>query len=272
MTEDTTHDNVFRSLANKEFKLFFHPQIEFATGRIAALEVLLRWYPDHCREILPGNFIPAFEASGDIIAVGAWVIHSACRQLRQWRNEFSIPDNCRLCINVSAPQFDDDNLYNALQNAIARYDIATELIELELTESRSLADSKNTRRNIGQIHALGVRMSVDDFGTGYSSLAYLKQYCFHTLKIDRSIIQGIVAGDVAQAIVDSVLQLAHRLEIDVVAEGVETPEQFSILLNMGCDLGQGYLFTSPLPASAVPQYIRRWSELINPMFQQIKGR
>jgi EAL domain-containing protein (putative c-di-GMP-specific phosphodiesterase class I) len=254
------HD-IRRSLDEQEFALEFHPQIELASGRIAGFEALLRWRPDGAPAVPPVEFIPLLEEHGLISLVGAWVIDAACRERREWHERGLLPADCRLAINLSASQFLDDNLGPLLQQAIVRHDLAPSMIEAELTESVLMQDTAQTDRILAHIRGIGLKLSVDDFGTGYSSFAYLKRFHLDTLKIDRAFIQHLTTGAKDLTIATSIIQLSHALGLKTVAEGVETAEQLAVLHNVKCDFAQGYLFSRPLPAESVPDFVQGWRGL-----------
>lgn len=256
--------NVRRSLNAREFELDFHPQIELASGRIAGFEALLRWRPDGECAVPPAEFIPLLEEHGLISLVGAWVIDAACRERRGWHEWGLLPEDCQLAINLSARQFLDEGLGPLLQQAIVRYDLAPSMIEIELTESALMQDTALTDRILAHIRDIGLKLSVDDFGIGFSSLAYLKRFHLNTLKIDRAFVRHLATGVKDLAIAASIIQLAQTLGLKTVAEGVENEDQLTLLRHLGCDCAQGYLFSHPLPASAVPGFVHSWCGIGQP--------
>jgi EAL domain-containing protein (putative c-di-GMP-specific phosphodiesterase class I) len=254
------HD-IRRSLDEQEFALEFQPQIELASGRIVGFESLLRWRPDGAPAVSPNEFIPLLEEHGLISLVGEWAIEAVCRQRREWHDRGLLPEECRIAINLSAHQFLDEGLGPLLQQMITRYDLAPAMIEMELTESVLMQDTAQTCRILARIRDIGFKLSVDDFGTGYSSFAYLKRFHLDTLKIDRAFVTHLATGAKDLTIATSIIQLSHALGLKTVAEGVETAEQLAVLHNMKCDFAQGYLFSRPLPAAAVPGFVQGWRGL-----------
>lgn len=248
-----------RGLERDEFRLEYQPQVDLKTGGIIGFEALLRWQPPDARQVGPKDFVPLLESSGLINKVGAWIIDTACRDWRQWIERQWVSPDARIAINVSAHQFADGNLVSVLEKALAQHALAPANVEIELTESAVMLDTSTTRKALRQISRLGIGLSMDDFGTGYATMAYLRRYRFDTLKIDRSFIQRIRTRKKDLVIALSMIQLAHILELRTVVEGVETPEQLASLRRMGCDIGQGHLFSRPLAANAVPSFLRGWS-------------
>jgi len=247
-----------RGLERKEFRLRYQPQIDLKTGVVIGFEALLRWEPTAIPVVPPGEFVPVLENSGLISQVGAWIIDTACADWRQWLDSELVSDEERLCINVSAHQFAEGNLLELLKRALRDHELSPSSLEVELTESAVMLDTTATRKALRQIRNIGIGLSMDDFGTGYATLAYLRRYRFDTLKIDRSFIQRIRTSKKDLVIAFSMIQLAHNLELRTVVEGIETPEQLLSLRRMGCAIGQGHLFSHPLSAEAVPEFLKSW--------------
>jgi EAL domain-containing protein (putative c-di-GMP-specific phosphodiesterase class I) len=197
--------------------------------------------------IAPLKFIPVAETSGLIVPIGEWVMTEACRQAQDWQNRGADP--IRVAINVSARQFKDPDLINKIAQSLESTGLDPRLLELELTESIVMEDPVASARRLNQIRDLGVSISIDDFGTGYSSLSYLRQFPIDVLKIDRSFVRDVNVDPHNAAIVTAILAMARQLQIKVVAEGIETYEQQQFLAAHGCELGQGYFFSKPLPAA-----------------------
>lgn len=260
------------ALDRDEFRLKYQPQVDLKTDTITGFEALLRWHPADNRKVGPEEFVPLLEASGQISKVGAWIIDTACGHWRQWIDSKLVSDEARISINVSAHQFAKGNLVSLLKNAIKRYKLEPSSIEIELTESAVMLDTINTRRALRQIRNIGIGLSMDDFGTGYATLAYLRQYRFDTLKIDRSFIQRICSKKRDLAIALSMIQLAHTLDLSTVVEGVETPEQLASLRRMGCDVGQGHFFSRPLAVDAVPNFLENWVGTNGTQFAVVSGK
>jgi EAL domain-containing protein (putative c-di-GMP-specific phosphodiesterase class I) len=247
------------ALDRDEFRLQYQPQVDLKTGAITGFEALLRWQAVDAPEVSPDEFVPILESSGQITKVGAWIIDTACGHWREWLDDGLVSPEARISINVSAYQFADGNLLKYLKKAIERHTLEPSSVEIELTESAVMLDTHETRKALRQIRNIGIGLSMDDFGTGFATLAYLRQYRFDTLKIDRSFIQRICSRKKDLAIALSMIQLAHTLDLRTVVEGVETPEQLTSLRRMGCDVGQGHLFSRPIRSEAVPEFLREWS-------------
>ena len=231
------------ALARDEFELCYQPQYELgSTIRRSGVEALLRWRRP-VGEVMPGEFIPLLERSALILDVGEWVLREACRQAAEWREGGT---EVRVAVNLSARQFRDQRLPEILRSMLTEHQLPPSLLELEITESMFLADTVATRRVLEELtQDVGVRIAIDDFGTGYSSLAYLKRFPIHSLKMDRALVRDIVTDEESAAISEGVIALGHALKLSVVAEGVETQEQLSLLRSQGCDMAQGFYLCEP---------------------------
>ena len=258
ISSDQLRRELGRALEREEFRLQYQPQIDLKTGVVTGFEALLRWEPKGIPVVTPDEFVPVLENSGLISEVGAWIIDTACGHWRQWLDRELVSDEERLCINVSAHQFAEGNLLKLLKQALRDHELSPSSLEVELTESAVMLDTNTTRKALRQIRNIGIGLSMDDFGTGYATLAYLRRYRFDTLKIDRSFIQRIRTNKKDLVIAFSMIQLAHNLDLRTVVEGVETPEQLLSLRRMGCNIGQGHLFSHPLSADAVPEFLKNW--------------
>jgi len=234
------------ALARGELALHYQPQVRLPEGRIVAAEALLRWNSAELGAVPPTRFIPVAEECGLINEIGDWVIGAACRQLKEWRSRGL--GHIVVAVNVSARQLQDRRFAEQLRRHLARHGVGANQLELEITESALMSDAQETLDNLEQLKALGVHLSLDDFGTGYSSFGQLKHLPFAKLKIDRSFVQHLPRGGDDRAIVAAILALARALELQVVAEGVETPEQQQALFGMGCTLVQGWLHAAAMPA------------------------
>jgi diguanylate cyclase (GGDEF)-like protein/PAS domain S-box-containing protein len=233
------------ALDERQFRLVYQPKVDLRTGRVFGVEALVRWdHPEH-GVIGPDRFIPLAEESGMIIALGDWVLRSACAQNRAWQRVGLAP--LRISVNVSPRQFEDPQLVERVQRALADSGLAAEWLELEVTEGVIMRDLQQAVAKMAAVRAMGVSLSIDDFGTGYSSLSALKSFPISTLKIDKSFVRDLGRSSGDEAIASSIIGLAHRLKLRVIAEGVETEQQRSFLRENGCDEMQGYLFSRPLP-------------------------
>ena len=241
------------ALANEQFELFYQPIVETATRRLQSLEVLLRWRRPGCSNPggmeLPDRFIPILEENGLIVPVGEWVMRRACEQSMAWQAAGRAP--VPLALNLSPRQFMHRGLIESIRRTLDDTGIDPALIEFEITETALMQHGEHTLEILGQINALGIRLSIDDFGTGYSSLAYLKRFPVHKLKIDRAFIKDLEESAEDRAIVSAIIALSNSLQLQVVAEGVETEGQFALLAAAGCTYAQGYLFSKPVPAPQV---------------------
>jgi diguanylate cyclase (GGDEF)-like protein len=237
-----------QAVEGKQLELFYQPKIDARSGQVTAAEALLRWHHPTRGTIPPSVFIPLAERHGLIGALGNWVIEDACRQARVWRERGL---KMRLAINLSVFQMRQNDLVERIQAALKRHGVNPSRLTCEITESVAMEDTQVTQRTFERLGQAGIHLSIDDFGTGYSSLAYLRRLPATELKIDRSFVSDLETSADARAIVDAVLKLAHAIGLKVVAEGVETTKQRDILLQLGCDEFQGYLFARPMSARAL---------------------
>jgi len=248
------------ALARHEFELHYQPIMCSQSRRVRALEVLLRWRTGATEDepgkvVGPDEFVPILEETGMIVAVGEWVIRSACAQNMTWQRAglAVVP----LAINLSARQFMHRGLVDSIRAIVQETGIDPALVEFEITETALMQHGSQTLAILRQINAMGMRLSIDDFGTGYSSLAYLKRFPVHKIKIDRAFVRDLENSVEDRAIVAAVMALANSLQLSVVAEGVETEGQHALLQSFGCQYAQGYLFARPLPASSVKRLLAR---------------
>lgn len=236
------------ALINKEFRLVFQPIISFKSGQAEKFEALLRWDHPAKGEQNPGDFIDVAEMTGMIVPIGYWVVEAALVFIKR---QFDSGQMVKpVAINVSARQLRDELFAKHIEELLRSYDIDPGLIELEITESLLIEDVALAVKLINQLRQLGIRISIDDFGTGYSSLSQLKQFPVNTLKIDRSFVKDLEDGDSGRQIVEAITVMVHKLDIEVVAEGIETQGQLKFLKQIGCDYGQGFLLARPLTADA----------------------
>ncbi|BEV73662.1 hypothetical protein THUN1379_31440 [Paludibacterium sp. THUN1379] len=241
------------ALDRNEFVLHYQPQVDMRTGRIVGAEALIRWNHPALGLLGPNRFIDVAEERGFIVQLGNWVIREACRQLAAW-NAGGLPE-ISLAINLSALQFRQADLVPTLERAMSANGLPGRVLDIEVTESVVMEDVEATVQTIDAIKRMGMQLSIDDFGTGYSSLSYLKRFKADKLKIDRSFVQDIPHDSDDSEIAKAVINIAQTLNMKVVAEGVETIEQWHFLLGEGCDLVQGYLLARPLPATEFAQLL-----------------
>ena len=235
------------ALEREEFQVYYQPQVNVQSGKIMSAEALVRWLHPEKGLISPAEFIPDAEETGFIVQLGEWVLRTACKQMQVWQNAgFSLQ---QVAVNLSPRQFHQPDLSSRVAQILAEIGLAPSSLELELTESLMVEDAKSAIATLQQLKDLGVSISIDDFGTGYSSLSYLTQYPFDVLKIDRCFISNITDGCTNAAIVKAIIEMAHSLCLEVIAEGVETEAEKDFLWRYECDAMQGYLFSPPVPAA-----------------------
>jgi len=238
-----------------ELKLHYQPIVELGTGVTVGLEALVRWQPEGHLLHMPAEFIELAEETGEILAIGRWVIVEACRRIREWQDRYARPD-LRLYVNLSSRQFRDPALLTLISSALRSSSMPPSSLTLEITESSLLAQTPETLQRVAELRALGVRLSIDDFGTGYSSLGYLRAFHVDELKIDRTFVSEPGRTD-ARVLSRAIVELGRALSLELVAEGIETQEQAAWFQALGCRYGQGYLFSHPLPPVEVDRYLRR---------------
>jgi len=243
-----------KAVSNEEFVLYYQPKVQLRSGHIDGFEALLRWQRPGYGLVMPEDFIPGLEDTGLIARVGSWVIASVCKQISLWMR--SAIDPVQVSVNVSGRQFIEGDLEGDVLKALADYDVAANQLELELTESSLMANTERTIVILQNLKKQGVQISIDDFGTGYSSLAYLRRFPIDKLKIDIAFIRDVTSNPDAASIVRAIVQMAHSLKMDVIAEGVETAAQLVYLRRNGCDQIQGYYFSPPLDSLGAEQMLR----------------
>lgn len=235
------------AVERNELELHYQPQFLASTGGICGAEALLRWRHPSRGLIFPDKFIPLAEKTGLIIPIGAWVLDEACRQMARWREQGN--EDWSIAVNLSPLQFCHARLVEVVHDALDRHALPPGSLTLEITETTAMRDARESVAILDQLAAMGVRISIDDFGTGYSSLLYLKRLPAAELKIDRSFVMSLIPGSEDAAIVSSIVALGRTLNLQVVAEGVETAEQQRFLGELGCHILQGYLLGKPMPAA-----------------------
>ena len=244
-----------RAIDNGEFSLYYQPQINIRTGKIAGMEALLRWDNPAQGLVPPNQFMNILETSGLIIPIGEQILRIACEQQRAWQGMGLNP--CRLSVNLSARQFQEPDLLPSVLRVLEEIKIDPSSLELEITETAVMQNVIATRHILEQLQQAGIYLALDDFGTGYSSLAYLKMFPFNTLKIDRAFIKDLPHSVDDIAIIETILTLGRGFHLKIVAEGVETKEQATLLQSLGCEEMQGYWFSKPLSAEKMTQFLQQ---------------
>ncbi len=242
----TLENALRRALERQELVLHYQPQVTTASGEVVGAEALLRWRHPELGWLAPNDFIPLAEETGLIVPIGEWVLRTACSQARAWQDEGLAA--LRMAVNLSPRQFKQPDLFRKIEGILKETGLAPDCLSLEITESVVMSDVDHTIETLSRLKKLGVHLSIDDFGTGYSSLSYLKRFPIDMLKIDRSFIMDIPTLADDMAIVTAVIAMAHSLNIQVLAEGVETEQQREFLIATRCDEQQGFYFSRPLPA------------------------
>ena len=235
------------ALERQELQVYYQPQLNLQTNQVIGVEALLRWHHPKRGLISPDQFLPLAEETGLIESLGDWILHTACRQVKMWQNQGL--DNLNIAVNLSARQFNQINLRQKLTQILSETALEANYLELELTEDVLVNNSDVALRRLKGLKSLGVTIALDDFGIGYSSLGYLQQFPFDLLKIDPFFICGIDKNEKNRAIVQTIISLAHKLNLKVIAEGVEKQEELDFLSQHQCDIMQGYLFSHPIIAS-----------------------
>jgi EAL domain-containing protein (putative c-di-GMP-specific phosphodiesterase class I) len=243
-----------QALARQEFCLRYQPQVNLVTGQIVGMEALVRWQRPDIGEVGPNDFISLAEETGLIVQLGEWVIQEACRQALLWVGlNLCVP----VAVNVSATELRRGHVANMVADTLQKTGLAAGWLEVEITESGLIDDTEQTRSMLEHLAKLGVHLVIDDFGTGYSSFAYLRRFAVSQLKIDQSFVAGMTKISEDHAIVNAIIQLAKILRIPTLAEGVETEEQRQLLIDGGCQTGQGYLFAKPLLPEKATEALRK---------------
>ncbi|WP_294645546.1 bifunctional diguanylate cyclase/phosphodiesterase [uncultured Aureimonas sp.] len=232
--------------AGDQFELYYQPQISLRSGRLCGAEALLRWIHPRRGVLAPGAFLPLLEADALAMSVGGWIIDEACRQAAEWRAG-PFPD-FRIAINLFALQFKSGDIVGEVTRALERHALPPEALELEITENTILKTDERILKQLNRLREIGVGLAFDDFGTGFASLSMLRHYPVTKIKIDRSFVSGADVCERDRAITQALVQMAHGLEIEVIAEGIETVEHHALMLGQGCDMGQGYLYSRPVNA------------------------
>jgi diguanylate cyclase (GGDEF)-like protein len=241
-----------RAIEREQFVLCYQPQINLITEKMFGVEALIRWHSPELGIMFPIDFIPTAEASGLIVTIGDWVLMTACRQGYCWLNEGL--NDFRIAVNLSSVQFQQGQLATRLKEILMETQFPPALLELEITESIMMSSKAEVLTTLKELKLLGVQISIDDFGTGYSSLSYLKTMPIDKIKIDQSFVRDITSDSNDAAIVNAIIAMAHGLNLDVIAEGVESKEQLDFLITKGCYEAQGYYFSQPIPAEEITAF------------------
>jgi EAL domain-containing protein (putative c-di-GMP-specific phosphodiesterase class I) len=250
------------ALINQEFRLLYQPQYNLHSGRFLGVEALIRWQHPEFGLLSPQHFIDLAEESDEIISIGTWVIHSACRQLKKWHDNGL--DLIKIAVNVSSKQFQHPDFIPSLLDALEEFNIAPEFLEIEINENVILHEDQKIIETIHQLKDLGIQIALDDFGTGYSSISHLKKIPIDRIKIDKTFIENISSNQNDAAIVKAIIALAMCLNIQVVAEGVETLHQLKQLLSERCTEAQGFYFSVPLTEFEIENFLSYYAS--NPFY------
>jgi diguanylate cyclase (GGDEF)-like protein/PAS domain S-box-containing protein len=244
-----------RAIERQELRVYYQPLVRIDTAAIVGFEALVRWQHPDRGLISPAEFIPLAEETGMIVPIGAWVLEESCRQVQQWQEELGFNRGLLLSVNVSARQFQSPELVEMVASVLDRTGFNPTHLKLELTESMMMHDVERTIQRLDELKGLSIQLVVDDFGTGYSSLAYLRRFPISVLKVDKSFVWRLGTDPGDDAIVRSIVTLASDLGMQVVAEGIETAEQLEALRVLGCDYGQGYYFSPPVPSHLAETFV-----------------
>ncbi|MBD2027569.1 EAL domain-containing protein [Leptolyngbya sp. FACHB-711] len=254
-----------KAMIKNEFLLHYQPQVDIYTSEISSMEALIRWQHPQLGLVPPNQFIPLAEETGLIGAIGAWVIETACAQHQAWRAAGLPP--IRVAVNLSADQFQQRNLVKTIVQILQKTKVEPQYLELEITESMAMQDVNFTISVLQELQRMGIQIAMDDFGTGYSSLNSIKHLPLNTLKIDKSFVRDLITDPSDTAIAKAVVALGQGLNLKTLAEGVETVEQLEFLRLLGCDVAQGYLFSKPLPAEAVVDFVLNHTNAVTSRIQ-----
>ncbi len=250
------------ALERDELYLEYQPQVDLRSRRLVGLEALLRWRHPQRGRLEPLQFVAIAESNGLIVPIGEWVLRTACRQLRAWQQEGLVPTP--VAVNVSAKQVRSHGFAESVAGILEETGIEPRLLELELTETALMEATPAVEASIARLNELGVRISLDDFGRGYASLEYLRRFPLDKLKIDSSFVRDVQSNERDRTILRSMVSLAAKLGLDVIAEGVGPANHLDALLDEGCREAQGFYFAEPMPAESVARLLAEGSERIRP--------
>jgi predicted signal transduction protein with EAL and GGDEF domain len=245
-------EDLARAIEREEIVVEYQPIVSLQTGRIAAAEALVRWEHPVRGRIPPSEFVPLAETTGQIRALGRYVLSDACRQAERWSESDADGEPLRMHVNLSVAELGHPDLVTDIRRELAQSGLAADRLMLEITETQLLGDAADSAARFEELRALGVRVALDDFGTGYSSLSYLHSLPLDSLKIAKPFVDGLTGGGREAGFIGMILDLARTLELEVIAEGIETPDQLAALRQLGAELGQGYLLGRPSAAETRP--------------------
>ncbi|MBC6432203.1 EAL domain-containing protein [Nostoc sp. HG1] len=254
----TLENELHGALERNEMLVYYQPLIDLHSGQITAVEALIRWQHPTLGMISPAKFIPIAEANGAIVPIGEWVLRTACAQNRAWQLAGFTP--IRMSVNLSARQFEQPYLVEVINQILEETGLKASDLELEVTESFLMGNIERSIKSLKQLRELGIWLALDDFGTGYSSLSYLKRFPVNILKIDQSFVHDVMSNPDSAAVTNAIIALAKSLRLSITAEGVETQEQLDYLKMQGCDEGQGYYFSRPVPADVIARMLQKISQ------------
>ena len=249
------------AIGRQEMRLYHQPIVDIVTGKVSGFEALMRWQRHDGTLVSPADFIPVAEETGIICELGAWALYESLRELRGWIDSGVVAPTTTVSVNVSPRQIADPNFAEVVQDALDRSEVPAHLLWLEMTESMMLEEPELAQSTLRQIRSMGVRLALDDFGTGYSSLSLLQQFPIQRIKIDRAFVQGLGEQGTERSLIRTIVAMAHSMDLDLVAEGVETVQQLQSLRDMGCNKAQGYLISHPVPADAMRSTMAALDEL-----------
>lgn len=254
VTRQLTWENeLHQAITHRWFVLHYQPQIDLISGEVTGVEALIRLQHPELGLIYPGEFIQIAEESGLIAPMGDWCLRAACKQIKEWHNKgFS---ELRMSVNVSVLQFKTTRFVSRVAEILKEADLDGRFLEIELTESALVSDLQSIQSDLEKLHELNVTLAIDDFGTGYSSLSYLRHLPFDLLKIDQSFVRSMTDNSASLAIPKAIIDMGHSMGLQILAEGIETKEQMILLKSYGCDLGQGYFMSKPIPADALEAFL-----------------
>ena len=263
-------NDLSNAIDRNELSMNYQPLVDIQDGSLWGFEALLRWHHSELGQIPPNKFIPIAEESGLIIPMTKWILEETCKQLARWQRISTERASLIMSVNISGKHLGNDDLIDDVENALAVSGIHPSTLKLEITESAAMENAEHTISVLNRLKAIGVQLSIDDFGTGYSSLSYLHRLPFDTLKIDRSFVYSVGESGENSEILQTIISLAKNLKKKVIAEGIETESQLSLLQNLGCEYGQGYLLSRPQNKDAAERALyERHSWLPTPLIAGI---